>query len=209
MQSSVIRGADKKGKMSIDKLKQNTKCNLCNEKGHWKRECPKRKDTNKNRSGNSSENKRPNEMAFSAVISDVVSAKYSDVWLADSGASKHMTSRKEWFSDLKIIEDDRYVTIANDERLPIRGYGKIHLEAWCNDEWLAMRLENVQYVPELKQNLFSTAATTEKGFAMTIFSDHCNITDSDGEPRAFGFKDARNQFRMAFRLQKNEHAYAC
>lgn len=203
------RGADKKGKMSIEKLKQNTKCNLCNEKGHWKRECPKRKDTNKNRSGNSSESKRPNEMAFSAVISDVVSAKYSDVWLADSGASKHMTSRKEWFSDLKIIEGDRYVTIANDERLPIRGYGIIHLEAWCNDEWSAMRLENVQYVPELKQNLFSTAATTGKGFAMTIFSDHCEITDSNCEPKAFGFKDARNQFRMAFRLRKNEHAYAC
>lgn len=148
-------------------------------------------------------------MAFSAVISDVVSAKYSDVWLADSGASKHMTSRREWFSDLKVIEGDCYVTIANDARLPIRGYGTIQLEAWCNGKWFALRLENVLYAPNMKQNLFSTASTTGKGFAMTIFGDHCEIIDDNGETKAFGFKDARNQIRMAFRMRRDEHAYAC
>lgn len=78
------------------------------------------------------------------------------------------------------------MTIANDERLQICGYGIIQLEAWCNDEWFPMRLENVQYVPGMKQNLFSTASTTAKGFSMTNYGDHCEILDRDGEAKAFG-----------------------
>eukprot|EP00435_Cladocopium_sp_Y103_P054090 s870_g17.t1 len=30
--------------VTIEELKKRTRCNLCQEKGHWKRECPKRKD---------------------------------------------------------------------------------------------------------------------------------------------------------------------
>lgn len=203
------KGSGRKEKMSIDELKKNTKCNHCKEKGHWRRECPKRKESGHKQADGSADKKKTGEMAFSAVISDVVSAKYNDVWLADSGASKHMTSRKEWFDELKMIEDGSYVTIANDERLTIRGYGTIHMNAWCNDEWHSLRLENVQYVPGLKQNLFSTASTTAKGFTMTIYGDHCEINDCNGEARAFGFKDARNQFRMAFRMQMDESAFNC
>lgn len=196
--------ASKKPKKSIEEQKNNSQCNLCKEIGHWRRECPNRK-----RDGNPSDERKSNEMAFTAVISDVVSAKYSHVWLADSGASQHMTSKREWFSEFKVAECDRYVTIANDERLSIRGYGNIQLEAWCDDEWFALRLENVQYVPGLKPNFFSTASTTAKGFSMTIYGDHCEILDRDGETKAYGFEDARNQFRMAFRERKNEHAHVC
>lgn len=146
-------------------------------------------------------------MAFSAVISDVASAKYSDVWLADSGASQHMTSKREWFTEFKVAKCDRYVTIANVERLPIRVHGTIQLEAWCDDEWFACDWKTCNMFP--KQNLFSTASTTAKGFSMTIYGDHCEIMDRDGETKAYGFKDTRNQFRMVFRAKKNEHAYVC
>ena len=30
--------------VTIEELKKRTRCNLCHEKGHWKRECPKRKE---------------------------------------------------------------------------------------------------------------------------------------------------------------------
>ena len=33
-----------KYQVTIEELKKRTRCNLCHEKGHWKRECPKKKD---------------------------------------------------------------------------------------------------------------------------------------------------------------------
>ena len=79
-------------KMSIAERKRTSKCNYCHKLGHWERECRiKKKQPNKSKNSE----KEGNEVAFSALTSDVVSGPYTDVWIADSGATEHMTSRRD------------------------------------------------------------------------------------------------------------------
>ncbi|CAD7001796.1 unnamed protein product [Ceratitis capitata] len=51
--------------------------------------------------------KNGDELAFIASKSDVMSTPYTDVWIVDSGATEHLTSRRDWFADLQITNSDR------------------------------------------------------------------------------------------------------
>jgi len=53
-----------------------------------------------------------------------------DYWIADSGATEHMSSRFEWFIDYKKSDTKCFVEIANNERLLI--HGTIMIEARVN-----------------------------------------------------------------------------
>lgn len=79
---------DTREKRKIEGLKKRTKCAYRKEKGHWVRECPKRAENEK--SGGV-------QHTVSAFISDVTAFYLNtteddeNLWLADSGASMHMT----------------------------------------------------------------------------------------------------------------------
>jgi len=197
---SKFKGASgQKSSTSIDDLKKRTKCNHCHQFGHWKKECPKRDDS-------SSVNSKRDDIAFSAGIKMNSSIDHKDYWIADSGATEHMSSRFEWFIDYKKSDAKRFLEIANSERLLIHGSGTIMIEAKVNGVWLKRQLKNVQYVPELRQNLFSTASATSKGFDMVITHNGCKLMDANGDLVAIGIKDRTNQLQMVFRQFKSESA---
>lgn len=66
------------------------KCMICDQKGHWARLCP---NIDRNRDHKS----KPESYIAAAYISDVsvfyskTIASVENLWLADSGASMHMT----------------------------------------------------------------------------------------------------------------------
>ena len=86
--------SDYNKKPSIAERKRTSKCNFCHKLGHWERECRLKKKQQKPKFDNS-KYKGGDEIAFIALSSDVITAPYSDVWIADSGATEHMTSRRE------------------------------------------------------------------------------------------------------------------
>lgn len=67
-------------------------------------------------------------------------------------------------------------------------------------------MENVLYVPDLRQNLFSTAAATSKGYKMVITKDGCKLLTARSTVSAVGVKDEQNQLRMQFRHRIDENA---
>ncbi|CAK9832648.1 Retrovirus-related Pol polyprotein from transposon TNT 1-94 [Anthophora retusa] len=164
MQSGRERKPDKKKK--IEELKKRTKCAICKEKGHWARECP-----NKNRSKNVS-GAQPKTLSIeSGYISDV-SAFYSkttsndeDIWLADSGASMHMTFRKDFFTSVNLLNEARHVKIADDKILPVTGIGTVIISEQVNGKAIERELQNVLLVPQLRRNLFSIATINDKKFS--------------------------------------------
>ncbi|UYV65398.1 hypothetical protein LAZ67_3004234 [Cordylochernes scorpioides] len=87
---------------SIKDKKKNTHCGYCKKKGHWWKECYKRKEEQKGQQPSSSA--RDDSCAFSAETSAFL-AETKDSWIADSGATDHMTFRREWFSTFEEIPE--------------------------------------------------------------------------------------------------------
>lgn len=130
----------------------------------------------------------------------------SDVWVTDSAATAHMTPRREWFADYKKCETGRVVEIADSGLLPIHGSGTIIFEAKVDGVWHKRRLTDVQHVPDLKPNLFSTATATERGFEILLTRDGWEVIDSDGKVCAVGRKDEGKQTVLIFRQRIDERA---
>ncbi|XP_046145938.1 uncharacterized protein LOC123989261 [Osmia bicornis bicornis] len=115
-------------KKNIEELKKRTKCTYCKQKGHWVRECLKKSAGEKN--SKEAQANYPSKTA-NAYICDVTafysgtSDEEQNEWIADSGASKHMTYRRDYFSSLKPLSEGYFVKIANDKILPAAGIGTV------------------------------------------------------------------------------------
>lgn len=147
-QSGKAPNSDKKKK--INDLKKRTKCAICKEKGHWARECPNK---SKNVSG-----AQPKTLTMEAGYICDVSSFYSkttnndeDIWLADSGASMHMSFRKDFFSSINPLTEARHVKIADDKTLPVTGMGTVIINEKINGSIIERELQNVLLVPQLNK----------------------------------------------------------
>lgn len=187
------------------KKKSKSTCFSCGKEGHWKKDCPDKQKQHQTK--DKSENK--SSAAFSAMT-EILSASYNDVWLADSGASKHMTFRKDWFCEFSSNECQAGIKVANNEIMHVEGSGAIEIEACINGKWHKKRLENVLFVPKSKVNLFSIGSLMNKGFEINFEQKRCIIT-TEGETVAVGHKDENNLVRMIFRhdATSNKHVDAC
>lgn len=78
-------------------------------------------------------------------------------WVVDSGASTHMTGKREFFSTFLPISNTG-VEIANKTIIPAVGKGEIKV---ILGQFETATLSNVLYVPDLSKNLFSASAATK------------------------------------------------
>ncbi|KAG5865102.1 hypothetical protein JTB14_024512 [Gonioctena quinquepunctata] len=87
------------------------------------------------------------------LIEDVKAAPCKEKWIANSGASQHMTFRRDWFTSFSDSDSEKFVKVANDERLEICGYGTILIDVLMENRWEPRRLEGVQYYVKKKFNM--------------------------------------------------------
>ena len=92
-----------------------------------------------------------------------------DVWLIDSGASRHITGFKEALSDMVERDTNLEIILGDNATYPVKGTGTVTLHL---SQGQVLRLQDVLYVPKLKKNLVSVSAMEDKGF---------NVTFSDGK----------------------------
>lgn len=170
----------------VEELKKRRPCNYCHEIGHWYRECKKRFADSKSNEKKSDEKKKTDEASGSAYTSDI-STFFSEttdddgsVWLADSGASIHMTFRCDFFRELRPVETVRFVKVVGDRIFPTADVGIIDIQASINNNPVDRQLTNVLLVPDLKRNLFSLGAITDKKFSFHSYRDRCEVRDSNG-----------------------------
>lgn len=170
------------------------KCNHCKKPGHWKRECriflkeQKEKNKSESNSGN----------ALVGVQSKDIEISESEKWYVDSGASDHMTSRKEWFTNYELFETQLPVRIGDGKYIMAIGKGNINVQAKIGDKWVDSHLSNVLHVPELKVNLFSCGACLDKGIKMVTDSDGC-IFKKNNRIVAIGVRENK-MFSMVLRI---------
>lgn len=102
------------------KSKESFRCVNCKGLGHVVAKCPsaKRESTSKQ---NSIE-----KTSSAIVLSANAIITTGNEWLADSGASAHITGRREWFSQLESVSTK--FSLANSEQVSIEDRGEIEVE---------------------------------------------------------------------------------
>ena len=130
--------------------------------------------------------------AFCAQSSKLDSSDEDYSWIADSGATEHMSDKRQWFSNFQPVQNKCWsVSIADDHLLYVRGVGDITVCATINGVDKFFKLQNVLYVPHLRRNLISISRLTEKHVAILHIRNECKMLTQDGAGRLLmtGVKD--------------------
>lgn len=100
--------------------------------------------------------------AHAQIVAERIEEDY--VWLADSGATHHMTSHREWFTQYESISKNSLsITIGDSTMLYAAGRGQVAVDVMIDGRKIRYTLSNVLHVPGIKRNLFSIGAATDLG----------------------------------------------
>ena len=98
------------------------------------------------------------------LLQGIVQSEFEEgLWYLDTGATSHMTCKKNLFYEL----DESYkgnLRFEDDSRIKIEGRGKILLYSKGDTQ---ITLMNVLYTPKLKANILSLGCFDEQGCQIT------------------------------------------
>jgi hypothetical protein len=97
-----------------------------------------------------------------------------NIWLIDSGCSRHMTGDKGWFSTLVPVVTKRYIIFGDNGRGRVLSEGEIKV----SDK---ITLRRVALVQSLGYNLLSVSQLLYEGFEVLFRPDGSLILDSRGD----------------------------
>ena len=202
---------------NAEQRKKAITCNFCKKPGHIARFCfakKRSKTANENLSNNgnnqSSHENSANVSAFivsgncndNVVVLEASNkenclrvADEEDFWMLDSGASRHISCRREWFQEFIPCRDE-FVHLGDDTKVNIEGRGKILIKRLVENEWLDGVINDVLYVPSLKKNLLSAGVCTSNGLLIALDRNCANILSKDKILLAKGIKQQNNLFKM-------------
>ena len=116
-------------------------------------------------------------------------------WILDSGASRHISCRREWFQEFTPCEGE-YVYLGDDTKANVKGRGKVFIRRLVNNEWLDGVVNDVLYVPSFQKNLLSTGACMSNGYFIVFDDDRASIFSKDKDLLAQGVKQQNNLIKM-------------
>jgi hypothetical protein len=113
-----------------------------------------------------------------------------DMWLMDSGCSRHMTKNKKWFSSLTPLSHKEYVTFGNDKKGKVLGTGVIKVNDWFT-------LNDVALVDMLRYNLLSVSQLCDADLSVLFRKSDSYVLDSS-DKRVCGISRIGNIFQADF-----------
>ncbi|CAM9782040.1 unnamed protein product, partial [Discosporangium mesarthrocarpum] len=156
------------------------KCWYCHQRGHLAHACPTRVCTICGETGHGPSRCKQQEVIPAGYTATVVEPKPSGKftvlaatetrvdgfveWIADTGATWHMTNDITGMYDFGSNTEDTFVEAANGNKCAVKGKGT--LKVVCKKKSgtdIHTILHNVMYIPGLKHNLFSLLAAAERG----------------------------------------------
>ncbi|WVZ51384.1 LOW QUALITY PROTEIN: hypothetical protein U9M48_002536 [Paspalum notatum var. saurae] len=95
-----------------------------------------------------------------------------DVWIMDSGCSRHMTGHRKWFSGLNPVSTKEYITFGDNGQGKVMGVGSVSLSA-------KLSLREVAFVRNLGFNLVSVSQLLDEGFEVRFKKGACCVLDAE------------------------------
>lgn len=93
-------------------------------------------------------------------------------WLIDCGSSRHFTRYKEALSNLVEKKTNLKIILGDNSTYPVRGIGTITL---LLNQGQTIHLQEVLYVPDLKNNLVSISTMEDKCFKVAFVNRKVRI----------------------------------
>lgn len=126
------------------------------------------------------------------------------MWVMDSGASQHMTYKKEFFSAFEDIKhENRIIKLGDNRQLKVQGKGTVNIQKKNNGVWQDALITNVLYVPDLRKNLFSEGAIASKGMKIVKEKNNAYVYNEDDELMAHAVRSTNNLYYLQFRVITN------
>lgn len=147
-------------------------CYGCNSTQHMIRDCPKKKE--KEKEDEKTSGKANN--AFFAGHALVAKSTKSNDWYIDSGATSHMTPNVN-ILECKSKSEIPYITAADDEKITVKCQGKTTI----TPNNVPITMNNVLHVPGLVANLLSVSKIVEKGNSVLFDETGCTIRNAKQE----------------------------
>ena len=97
-----------------------------------------------------------------------------NLWYLDTCCSNHMTGHREWFVNI----DDKVkskIKFADNSFVTAKGIGKVMIQRKDGQHSF---INDVLYVPNMKNNLLSLGQLLEKGYSMQMEDSQMTIFDS-------------------------------
>ena len=98
----------------------------------------------------------------------------SSTWVLDSGAMRHMAAGDKGIT-VKSAGSGAEVTLANGDKVPIKGHGDVSMDVSNGSTKKRMVLDEAMLVPGLTRNLLSVRAVDRRGGAVVFVDDACYI----------------------------------
>ncbi|WVZ90067.1 hypothetical protein U9M48_036399 [Paspalum notatum var. saurae] len=95
-----------------------------------------------------------------------------DVWIMDSGCSRHMIGHHKWFSSLNPVSTKEYITFGDNGQGKVLGVGSVSLSA-------KLSLREVAFVRNLGFNLVSVSQLLDEGFEVRFKKGACCVLDAE------------------------------
>lgn len=118
-------------------------------------------------------------------------------WIADSGASFHMTSHIEWIVDYREFKNKISVRLGDSH--VVKAHGKGFIETTCGI------LDPVFYLPDISENLFSVASCAKVYKIFALSTDKHMIFSKDNEELFRGKLNNCGVYEINFTVKLAEH----
>jgi hypothetical protein len=125
-----------------------------------------------------------------------------DMWIIDSGASRHMTGDQARLSSLNEKKTSYKVELGDKSTYPVEGFGQASVKLKTGNN---VHLSNVLYVPGLEKNLVSISCLEDKGNIIAFVDGKVLSWHKDSSienARVIGTREG-NLYRL---LEQNEEA---
>lgn len=196
-----------KVKSKKDDTKQKPKkfkgtCYNCGKFGHRKSECRNQKSevTIKKASSKIDDNEL-------LMVKVGYSENIIDAWFADTGASHHMSPRREIFRNFTEINDNSVaITVGNQEVVYARGRGMVDADFFLEGYTKRQTLADVLYVPEIGRNLFGIGSSTDRG-AIATFGKYEMRLKKNGNVIVKGHRPGSGLYRIKMKAIVCPEAY--
>jgi hypothetical protein len=101
---------------------------------------------------------------YSALIGTIE----DDMWIIDSGASRHMKGDQARLSELNERKTSYKVELGDKSTYPVEGFGQASIKLESGNH---VHLSNVLYVPGLEKNLVSISCLEDKGNTIAFIDE--------------------------------------